>query len=248
MAVPSAPRVAVEQADAIDRHVDQAAVVFQVQEVLHDAAHLQLLQAPVAADAVIVVNDRVALRDLAQVAQRGRLGGADFACLVLAEDLVLGDQHQPIARQAEAMTERTGQHRHPAPPRCCRRAAPSSPKSGKRRLGIAQHLRRQAPRIQQARKPIGVGAVRSHDAHALAVGRPAVDAFHQGGAQVAIGLARRCDRPGRAAAPHARWRSTRPASEYAAGGPSVPAAPTPMVDVDLDGVKLDAPALLQRLV
>ncbi len=65
-----AARVAVDEADAVDRHVDDAAVVLEVQEVLRHAAHRELLEPAVAADAVLVVDDRVPLGDLAEIAER----------------------------------------------------------------------------------------------------------------------------------------------------------------------------------
>ena len=66
-----AARVPVAEADAVHGHVDGAAVVLEVQEVLRHAAHDQLLEAAVPAHTVLVVHDGVALGDLAQVAEAG---------------------------------------------------------------------------------------------------------------------------------------------------------------------------------
>ena len=65
----AAPDVPVNQPDAVDRDVDGPAVVLEEQEVLLDAAHVQRLQAPVAAHAVLLVNHHLPLGDLAEVAQ-----------------------------------------------------------------------------------------------------------------------------------------------------------------------------------
>ena len=70
-------------------------------EVLGDPADGELLEPAVAADAVLVVNDRVALGDLAQVAQRGGLGDARLAQRARPEDLLLGDDDQVIGGQYE---------------------------------------------------------------------------------------------------------------------------------------------------
>ena len=107
-----AAAVPVHQADAVDRQVERPAVVLELQEVLRDAAHLQLLEAAVAADAVLVVDDEVALGDLAQVAQPRRLSGrARLAQRPGAEDLFLGDDDQVVGRQHEPAPQSTRQHR-----------------------------------------------------------------------------------------------------------------------------------------
>ena len=77
--VPGAAHVAADQPDPVDRHVDAAAVVFEVQEVLRDPAHLQLLEAAVTPDPVLLVDRQVPLGDLAQVAQPGRARGRRLA-------------------------------------------------------------------------------------------------------------------------------------------------------------------------
>ena len=66
------PHVAAHLADAVDRHVDDAAVVFDVQEVLRHPAQIQPPQALVAADPVLFVDDQIAFGDLAEIAKAAR--------------------------------------------------------------------------------------------------------------------------------------------------------------------------------
>ena len=63
---------------------------------------------------MLVVDDRVALRDLAEIAQRGRLAGARLAQRARPEDLLLRDDDQPIGGQHEpraAAIRQDGQRR-----------------------------------------------------------------------------------------------------------------------------------------
>ena len=109
-------------------------------------------------------------RDLAKVAQRGRLGWARTSrCVVLAEDLVLGHQHQPIAGQAETVTERTRQHRHRAAAVAGRSCRVVGAEDRQRRLGSRSTSAARPHERNMRRQPIGVGAVGGHDAHPLAV-------------------------------------------------------------------------------
>ena len=110
-----AARIPVDQADAIDGQVDRAAVVLELQEVLRNAAHGELLEPAVAADPMLVVDDEIALRDLAEVTETGRLRRRPgLARGARAEDLLLGDDDQTIGRQREPAPERPDQHRQRA--------------------------------------------------------------------------------------------------------------------------------------
>ena len=151
-------------ADAVDGHVDRAAVVLEVHEVGGDAAHGQLLEAAVAADAVLVVDDRVALGDLAQIAERRRLAGARLAQRARPEDLLLGDDDQPIGGQHEPAPQRSAQHGQ----RRARRRA-NSVVAGARRREVG----RQAERAQQRHQALGVRPVGRDDADAVAGVEPA---------------------------------------------------------------------------
>ncbi len=107
-----AARVAVDEADAIDRQVDRAAVVLELQEVLGHAADGELLEPAVAADAVLVVDDEIPLGDLAEIAETRRLRRRPrLARRARAEDLLLGDDDQAIGRQREPAPQRSDQHR-----------------------------------------------------------------------------------------------------------------------------------------
>ena len=63
------PRRTGAPADAVDRHVDDPAVVLDVQEVLRHPAQVQALEPAVAPDPVLLVHHQIALGDLTEIAQ-----------------------------------------------------------------------------------------------------------------------------------------------------------------------------------
>ena len=100
--------VLLHQADAVHRQVQAvAAGVFEVEEISFDVRHPQMLQAAVAADAVVDVHDEVVGLQLAEVLQELRdLDPARVPALArLAEDVGFGDHDQAFVGNAEAFAE-----------------------------------------------------------------------------------------------------------------------------------------------
>ena len=160
--------VALDLAEPVDRQVQRAAVVLELHEVVEDPAHLELLEAAIAPDAVLVVDDRVALGDLAEIAQRRRAAGRRrLAVRPRTEDLLLGDQRQPIGGQAEPVGQRARENRQ-------RTVLAGRIFQLGEQLGAAAapDLGREAPGAQHRRQSIGVRTVGRDQAHALAVADP----------------------------------------------------------------------------
>ena len=100
--------VLLHQADAIDRQVQPvAAGVVEMQVVAFGVGDLEMLEAAVAADAVIDVHDEVVRLQLAEVLQQlPDVDAARAAALArFAEDVGLGDDHEMLVGNAEAVAE-----------------------------------------------------------------------------------------------------------------------------------------------
>ena len=96
-----------DDAQAVDRQVERAAAVFKVQKILRDSAKRKLHEATVLAESVLVVHHQLAQGDAGQVPEGRSFAGRCRPMRARSEDFLLGDDDDAVARQLEAVAQRS---------------------------------------------------------------------------------------------------------------------------------------------